>query len=149
MVNWKYGKPSTDEEIEKVENELGFKFPNQYKSIIKKYNGGRPTPNVFDISTRKGLVFNSLITLNKIPSVYKRISKESSGIIPFADDPSGNIIAFKNNAIVLWDHETNKIYSISSSFNSLLNSLYDPDRKKQVNESFTQFILDTNKWYLV
>ena len=41
------GKESTDEEIESIEKELGYKLPASYIELIKIHNGGTPYATLF------------------------------------------------------------------------------------------------------
>ena len=37
----------TENEINELENKLGYSFPGEYRTHLLKYNGGKCKPNVF------------------------------------------------------------------------------------------------------
>ena len=131
-LKWKYVKELKDENaIKQFEDENDFKFEEEFKDIVKQYNGGRPRPNTFDTQKRKECVFKSLLSFNKgecdifeVKKWIENISNEK--LIPFASEPSGNYICFDNNHnVVSLIHETGKIEFISKSFSEFLNKLYE------------------------
>ena len=49
-VQFKKPKPTLSEpEIDAAENAIGVKFPRDYRSFLQLTNGGRPSPDGFDI----------------------------------------------------------------------------------------------------
>lgn len=42
-----YNTPASKDEIIAFEKETGVFFPEDYKSFLKKYNGGQPIPSAF------------------------------------------------------------------------------------------------------
>lgn len=104
--------------IFKVEGEIGIKFPHLFVEIINKYNAGCPLNNIFDTEKERGRVFSTLLTFNleesnSITCVYNYVKDRiPNGVVPFADDPSGNYICFDYRKtsipqIVFWHHEEN------------------------------------------
>ncbi|MCK8827923.1 SMI1/KNR4 family protein [Natroniella acetigena] len=141
-IKWIFDKGSISKEIiKKVEDELGVKFPEDYKKIVKRNNGAQPDPDVYDFAERKEAVFNSLLGFNleekgNILDVYNDVKDRlPEKIYPFADDPFGNLICFdyrenlENPKIVFWEHEQleGDISYICDSFSELLSKLYDPE----------------------
>ncbi|MGG0238072.1 SMI1/KNR4 family protein [Bacillus rhizoplanae] len=133
-------KTITDEQIQQVEQYLGVKFPTDFVECVKKYNGGYPLPNTFDIIGQGEDTFNKLLTFDLeskhyILQTYEDIKDRLvDKVYPFARDPFGNHICFdyRNNPlspnVVFWDHEEEMeeaIYSVCSSFQELLSSLYE------------------------
>jgi len=127
--------------IEKVESILGVKFPNDYIEIIIKNNGGYPKPNRFNLNGNEE-VFNNLLSFdeedcsNIINTYNDTKDRLIEKIIPFAEDPFGNMICFdyRNNnqpVIVFWEHEIafndkeKAIKYICNSFSDLLSILHE------------------------
>ncbi|WP_250675813.1 SMI1/KNR4 family protein [Paraclostridium ghonii] len=129
------------ETILKVENMFDVKFPKDYIEIVMKNDGGYPNPNRFDLNGNEE-VFNNLLSFDKedcsnIIDNYNDVKNRLiEKIIPFAEDPFGNLICFdyRNNehpVIVFWEHEkafNDKELAISylcNSFTELLLILHE------------------------
>lgn len=42
-MNWRWVKPLESEDlIKEYEENIGYTFPNEYKEVVKNYNGARP-----------------------------------------------------------------------------------------------------------
>lgn len=131
---WKYVKPiKSPALISKFEQQFKCKLPGDYKSCVKKYNGGRPPKRVFDTSKTKEREMKTLLSFNpddseNIWSANDSMDEEfQSNYIAFANDSAGNLICFKksNKLVVLWDHETNNVEAIAPNFSGFIKSLYD------------------------
>ncbi|ANP80092.1 1,3-beta-glucan synthase regulator [Bacillus sp. B25(2016b)] len=134
-------KKVTDEQIEQLEEYFGIKFPNDFIECVKKYDGGYPTPDTFNIPNQDEDSLNNLLTLDSERKIsmlqtYNSIKDRLvDKVYPFARDPFGNLLCFdyRNNpqspTVVFWDHEEEEmeesIYPVCSSFAELLDSLYD------------------------
>ncbi len=101
--------------ISNVETILGVKFPKDYIETVMKNDGGYPKPNRFDVNDNEE-VFNNLLSfddedysniINTYNDIKDRLVKK---VIPFAEDPFGNMICFdyRNSdkpVVVFWDNE--------------------------------------------
>jgi DNA-binding beta-propeller fold protein YncE len=129
-ITWKYIKPLDSETlINDFERENGIIFPSDLKNCFVKNNGGRPSKNVFDTDCSKEKVFKTLLSFNKsdpenIYMVFSVFDKERNRLIPFASDPSGDLLCLQNDNIVLYLHETGSIEKVADSFSELLSKLY-------------------------
>ena len=128
-IIWKRTSPISEDGICKGEMELGTTIPTELKAIVMKYNNGRPLPNRFDSPREKEHVIKKLLSFKKedVENVYnaKRVVEETdSSLIPFANDPAGNLICLKGEKVVYWLHETNEIEEIATSLTVFLNNLY-------------------------
>lgn len=129
-LSWKYVKELKDKAVIDVfEKEHGFSFPTDLKDILLKYNGGRPSLRYFDTDTEKDKEFKTLLSFNEsdIETIFKCYPLDSadSTLIPFASNSGGDYFVLKNNAIHLWNHESDTSTFLASSFTDFLNLLHD------------------------
>ena len=116
-IEWQFAdEPVSEEEVEKIGDEMGFEFPKDYRSCVTVNNGANVEPHLFNIGNRQK-VFGTLLSYEKgndeyIVDVYNCYRNTlPNGVVPFAFDPSGNLICFdykehKDNPIVVfWEHE--------------------------------------------
>ncbi|MGG3283315.1 SMI1/KNR4 family protein [Paenibacillus solani] len=116
-VEWRsWDEPVTKIEVENVGEKLGVKFPLDYIEVAMNYNGAHVSPELFQVEgTEK--VFGTLLTYDQeddehIIEVFNEYRDTlPKWIIPFAFDPSGNLLCFDykehedNPIVVFWEHE--------------------------------------------
>ena len=129
-ITWKYVKDLKNvKAIDDFEKEHNISYPQDLKQILIKYNGGRPSSKYYDLPNEKDKEFKTLLSFNEddIENVYKYYPLDSSdkSLIPFASDPAGNYFVLKDNEIYLWNHETDNLRKVNSTFTEFLNSLHD------------------------
>lgn len=129
-ITWKYVKELKNATaIDDFEKEHNFSYPQDLKQVLIKYNGGRPSLKYYDLQSENDKEFKTLLSFNEsdIENVYKCYPLDSSdkSLIPFASDPAGNYFVLKDNAVCLWNHETDRVEKISSTFTDFLNNLHD------------------------
>ena len=134
-MKWINNNIITDESIEKIENQLGIKFPTDFVSKIKEVDGGYPIPNKITIDNQIEVLNNMVSFLEDNPSFILDIIQEtetfpSLNLIPIAEDPFGNLYCyyFGNGKceIVFWDHEDINIKkNICNSFDELIAMLHE------------------------
>lgn len=129
-ITWKYVKELKNENaIDDFEKEHNFLYPQDLKQILFKFNGGRPSLKYYDLPSEKDKEFKTLLSFNEddIENIYKYYPLDSSdkSLIPIASDPAGNYFVLKDNVIYLWNHETDSLCKITSTFTEFLNSLHD------------------------
>lgn len=129
--------------ISKVEYIFGIEFPRDYVECIIKNNGGYPKPNRFNLNGNEE-VFNNFLSFDEedssnIINAYNDVKDRLiEKVIPFAEDPFGNLLCFdyRNNEqpiIVFWEHEKafnnkeNAISFICNTFSELLNMLHESE----------------------
>lgn len=127
--------------IEEAESIFGVKFPDDYTEIVIKNDGGYPKPNRFNLNGNEE-VFNNLLCFaeddySNIVNTYNEIKDRlTEKVIPFAEDPFGNMICFdyRNNnqpVVVFWEHETSfndkeaAISYICNTFSELMSILHE------------------------
>ncbi len=137
-------KPVSEAEINQLGRAMGIAFPADYMECARLNHGGHPKPGLFDFEGHPEAVFDKLLSYDPsskgyILAVYRFTRERLSGnIIPFANDPFGNLICFEfddNHAnlrsVVFYDHETLNadrkagISRICGSFSELLSMLRD------------------------
>ncbi|NPC92046.1 SMI1/KNR4 family protein [Bacillus sp. WMMC1349] len=117
IIKWRtWDEPVTKEEVENVGEKLGVKFPLDYIEVAMNYNGGHVSHKLFQVEGKEK-VFGTLLTYDNegdeyildIFNDYKDTLPKK--IVPFAFDPSGNLICFDYKdhedqpIIVFWEHE--------------------------------------------
>lgn len=127
--------------ISRVETIFNVEFPKDYIECIMKNDGMYPKPDRFTLNGNEE-VFNNLLSFDEEDSgniidtynyVKDRLVKK---VIPFAEDPFGNLICFdyRNNGqpiIVFWDHEKafndkeSAMSYLCDSFTDLLSMLHE------------------------
>ncbi|MWC31272.1 SMI1/KNR4 family protein [Paenibacillus sp. MMS18-CY102] len=140
-ITWLFTDEAIDEKaISAVEKSFRVRFPDDYRECVKKYNGGYPEPNVYDINADEGgAVFDCLLSFtNKdanIEVIYD-VTPLPEGIIPFARDPFGGLICFNyrntkdSPTVVFYDQESvndDKIKLICGTFSELIDRLYSDE----------------------
>ena len=128
-IQWKRGSQISDETITEAELAYGIKLPQDVKEVFKFNNNARPFPSTFDSTKSKGHEVKKLLSFKKedpenIYSVKRLLSTVDKSLFPLAVDSAGNLICIKNNKIVFWLHETNKIIPLANNFTDFLSKLY-------------------------
>lgn len=146
-------KALTREEWQKLENTLNVKFPNDYRQFMSLHNGGRPKPSDFRITWKNQNIAQgwkiSMVgdffavydggAVNLLHSAKQYIDRIPNGMIPIANDPSGNLILLgtsdKNNGkVFFWLHDLEEEYDasdienlgfIANSFSEFIDSLFE------------------------
>ncbi|MDF1758655.1 MAG: SMI1/KNR4 family protein [Legionellaceae bacterium] len=135
---------ATDAQIAELEEYCGHTLPENYKTILKKYNGGRPEARYFNVKMPYDDVegeceiahFYTLDINKEMPeSIWWLIKNYSEVIgpssIPFVDDGVEQFYYMKwvNGIPQVWflehlDIPGYETYMVLNSFDELLNSLY-------------------------
>ena len=139
----------TPEQLVEFEQRYRLKLPEDYRSFLLEFNGGRPKPEIIDfiqngddqsdIVNYLGGIHNGEYWARlewQIDSLKDRVPK---GFIPIGDDPGGNayLIGIDGETfgkIYFWDHENEAALEekepsfenmslIASSFTEFLNKL--------------------------
>lgn len=133
MIEWKYVSPlKVGTEVEMLERKYSNLVPADLKECIKRNNGGMPSLSKFDLGEKKGMIFGGLLSFNEgdDDSIYDFIEefetedKTRLTMFPFGLDPFGNFYCIKENKVVFFDHESNTVLPIASTFTEFLGVLY-------------------------
>ena len=137
-INWRYGSILNDGHICDIESQLSVVFPSDYRVLVAKHNGGRPTPNAVDVPNAREVVLERLLRLeagakeNVLNATGVLRERGRKDLVPFARDPFGNFFCFRfvgksADAVVLWEHEEGRSTPICKTFSELLRLLHSPD----------------------
>lgn len=137
QINWKYGKEIHQQKIIQVCEWFEISFPEDFISIVKANDGGKPTPEIFKLKNGTEKIFNYLLSFDQsskhniiyINNILRNIHQVNANIVAFADDPFGNLICFEfagdsSPKVVFWEHETNELLPIANSFSELLENMF-------------------------
>lgn len=131
-LEWTKGRGEVNPvQLDEFEHKYEIKFPDTYKYLIEKNNGGSPTKNLFDVSNGREGVFESLINWDparKANIYFWMDDLDENKIIPFGKDPFGNLICFDFRvssipSIIFWDHETGQYHLINNDWDTFISSL--------------------------
>ncbi len=147
---WESAPPVPRGAIGRVERELGIRFPASYRTVVAAHQGMQPEPSVFDFvedgdltDSVVGPLFHFLEGTEEsefpgfnLLTVYRqRRDLLPPEVIPFCQDPGGNVIAFDfrdkspQPAIVFVDHEMppvehNRVWPVADTFARFLDRLH-------------------------
>lgn len=130
MITWSFVETLCDAmSVEMFEMDYGITFPSAYKELVRKYNNGYPSKNVFSLPSGERCILNHLYSFNRSDSenMWDFNSNENlkEGFVAFADDSFGNPIGFRivDGAVVFVDYDTEKIVVVAEDFQLFLCQL--------------------------
>ena len=138
--------PIGDEDISKLEREIGLFLPDFYKKFLKKNNGGRPDPKYFLIryfednpigQIQDFFAINDPVKSCRIDWQYKNNkNKIPKNLFPIAIEDGGSLICISlsglgEGGVYYWNFygENNRssddnVYVINESFDEFIDGLY-------------------------
>ncbi|MFH7026390.1 MAG: SMI1/KNR4 family protein [Heteroscytonema crispum UTEX LB 1556] len=147
---WEQSRPATLSGIKHAESVLGISFPDDYISVVMQHQGKIPKQALFDLiqnNHKTVLVMGVLLhfiedksdsgfySYNILENYRNRRHLLPPQVIPFSEDPGGNMIAFDFRetpgapSIVFVDHEAvgeaEWVLYIAASFKEFLSKLYE------------------------
>ena len=119
--------------VSKFETKYHCSIPSDLKACIMKYNAGTPVPSLIDFRGNRDKVFGALLSYNTndLDNIYEFVelfqtnNGSTLSMIPFGIDPAGNFFCVKDKKIVFYDHETERVLPICSTFTEFLNMLHN------------------------
>lgn len=123
---------ASDQSLVDLEKKFGT-LPEDYLSFLKEHDGVKPESNVFELSENNSSGIENFILSNNILQRADSIEGFPLGMLPIADDASGNIFYINptSEAVYFWDHEIDSDgIKIASSFSEFLNKLQKFDANK-------------------
>lgn len=124
------------------ERDLSIKLPEDYKSFLLKYNGGKPTPRKFETVDKRfvsRIMFFFPITdavtnnLTNIYLSYKQDNKFPRNLLPIGEDPINNLICISiqgkdSGSVYFWNKDDEDDKQLQYKYFSL------------ISDSFSKFI---------
>lgn len=128
-ITWERVSPICDELITEVENMYSIQIPDDLKSVLKEGNGGTPSKRFFDDEESKSHEMKTLLSYNRsdmenVYSAFKVLKEIDSKLLPFANDPAGNLICYDGSKVVYWNHETDELETVANSILEFFDKLY-------------------------
>ncbi len=137
MNTWKFMRGEFDLNVLRAfEQEYGISFPEPYIDLVSEFNGSCPEKESFDLTDKKQMVFNTLLTWDvsrksNVKDVSSWFCRETNCLntIPIANDPFGNLICLsfiekKAPVVVVWFHETGVVKTSKKTFSNFIEALY-------------------------
>jgi cell wall assembly regulator SMI1 len=145
---WDEAHPATDADIAAAERALGVTFPQALRDALREHQGQVPDPGLFDFDEggeRTTSVMGPLFHVREAAAgdpAYQLVHVARSrkhllpdGVVPFSEDPSGNMIALDYRAskstppVVFLNHEEAGagagVTTLASSFEAFLAMLHE------------------------
>ncbi len=126
-------------QIEEIEKKYHFSFPDDMRKHYVEYNGGRLEKSLWVDKQGREYIFNYFIPIESndginLDKMLKLLDDESkpSWLIPFADDPGGNLFCFsvkkgEEGAIYFYMHDVGEgrdnVVFLSKTLTEFLNNL--------------------------
>jgi hypothetical protein len=118
--------------ITSVEKKIEYSFPEEFRDVVLKHNGGRPRPGVVRLAEGSEHLVNRLFSFNsQDKSNILKMNENSSDFLRenyviFADDGFGNYYAFfrRNAKISFYDAETDTAELVADTFADFLKALH-------------------------
>jgi hypothetical protein len=139
------GRPLSTKEIEALDAKLGLSLPEEYKSFLLRYNGGRPTPNAYPIDGLENNPFgviqgffgvdDPIESCNLDWNVAIMKGRLPANLLPIACDDGDDLICISlfgedAGAVVFWDQHAesstpsyDNVYRIADSFMEFLDGI--------------------------
>lgn len=130
-IKWEFSEKLESESVlDDFEIEYVYRLPDDLKMLIKRHNGGIPKKSVFD-RPRKGMMLSNLLSFNKKGEetiymvIHNFLHNGKITMLPFATDGFGNMICYKDGAIVFWNHESDTVENVADSLSIFLDMLHE------------------------
>lgn len=133
--NWIGCKILTEREIEKVEACIKTKLPEDYRKQIVEINNGAlkgayyPDSDMGEIAYSRNVDLSMSATINAV-ELYNILDDGSKRYFPFGSVGNGDYFCFdlkKNNVVVLYVHEIQKVYYLCDTFTQLVNKFIEEE----------------------
>lgn len=119
------------EQVKKVETDLGIHLPDDYCKTIGKINGGALKNAFYTDNVLGEIPFSRNVNLdvkakNNIQQLFGILNDSEKRLFPFGRTGNGDYFCFQlqnNNYVVFYDHETESIHPICSSYTEFMNLL--------------------------
>jgi hypothetical protein len=141
-----YGCALCDADIDRIESHFGIKLPQDYRTFLLRYNGGRPTPAAFPIRGLANNLFGGIHFFFGIEGPFECYDLDSNfdtfagrmpaNLLPIACTGCGDMVCLSlfgedAGAVLFWDHEAEhspptyaNVYKIASSFSDFITGIF-------------------------
>ena len=139
-IEWRYKEPlSGNQDLESIVDYVGVQLPSDYVAFVRNHNGASPNPRCLTLPNGHNVVLNRLLRVEADAVDCIRASMDALrdehrivNLIPFADDPFGNLFCFEYakrefKGVVFWDHESNSTIKICTTFTDLIGNLHEEE----------------------
>lgn len=98
MINFTHVSAAvTASDLNNIEQRFGFIFPDAVREQYLKYNGGHPDRNRFP-GAKGAFLVHDFIPIRMLEKLIQWLKVDQGvlpdGLVPFADDPCGNLYCF-------------------------------------------------------
>lgn len=143
MADANTGRSVGDADIRALENAVGILLPQDYRSFLRKSNGGSPVPSLLDISAMRTVSIQlffavlSAASSQTIAGVKAQFrDRMPAEFVPIARDSAGNLLLMAAGGVIsFWDHELEadddaaqpyygNITTLAPSFSALLDRIH-------------------------
>lgn len=138
----------TEAELKQFEDNLKARLPEDYRNFLLMHNGGKPTPDIFDVDLDGfqntssvqhllSLANNDYYSFGKYLEVYK--GRIPINLLPIAKELSVDLICLSVSGedygcVYYWDHnweqeppDYTNVHFLANSFSDFLQMLYDDE----------------------
>lgn len=119
-------QPASNSSISRLEEVIGRPIPNDWREFLSDFDGVEPPTNIFRIDDSNESGVNQFIPAGKILEEKASTQIIPESMLPIAWAEGGNLVlldAASEWTAVFWDHETNGISRLASSFSGFLEGL--------------------------
>ena len=144
MLTWfEPPQPVDEAEVAAVERALGVVFPADYRSFLRRFQGGYPEQTDFPLNDPRKSIAAVGVFLSVRPerdTDYLLTARDMlqdrlpARVIPIAMGPEGDYVCLDYRAaapaVVYWHHErsgSDELTPIANSFGEFISLLYEPD----------------------
>ena len=132
-MNWiDVKKQLEDSDLDAIEKELQIQLPDEYRSKVKKINGGALKAAYYPSKKYGNIAFARNTNLSpdtKANAAFlaKIINKKDIRYFPFGSVGNGDYFCLDlhNNRVVLYAHEEEKILELCSSYREFMGNLME------------------------
>lgn len=148
-MTYQIGLPGvTEERLQEVEAELGFKLPKELRNRYKhenKFSIGEWEFHPIKDEQYIKRTWDDLVRVNTTDA-----EDYPSGFLRIARDGTGDELGYQlpdTETIVLWDHEEQELFSVAPTLKIFIEKEQQVDRSAEQAELFVQTVIETGAVY--
>ena len=115
--------------IEEFESVYHMTLPADYKALVRQYNNGYPSHNIFALPDGELCRMDHLYSFNRDDPEnmwdFNTADNLDAGFVAFATDDFGNQLAFRmeDQSVVFADYDAGQLWEIAPDFQTFLAQL--------------------------